>query len=113
MLETILLFGGSPGQGGQQGGGAGNFSGLIMLLLVFVVMYFFMIRPQLKKQKDAQKFRNELKKGDKVVTIGGLHGKIVEVADTTITLEVDKDIHLTFEKSAIASLANANSEKKS
>ncbi len=111
MLEVILLFGG-PGQGGQQSG-AGNFSGLIMLLLVFVVMYFFMIRPQLKKQKEAQKFRNELKKGDKVVTIGGLHGKIVEVTDTTVILEADKDINLTFEKSAIASLANTSSEKKS
>jgi preprotein translocase subunit YajC len=112
MLEAILLFGGSPSQGGQQGG-AGNFSGLIMLLLVFVVMYFFMIRPQLKKQKEAQKFRNELKKGDKIVTIGGLHGKIIEVTDNTVVIEADKDIHLTFEKSAIASLANANSEKKS
>lgn len=111
MLETILLFGG-PAQGGQQGG-ASNFSGLIMLLLVFVVMYFFMIRPQLKKQKEAQKFRNELKKGDKVVTIGGLHGKIVELTDNTVVIEVDKDINLTFEKSAIASLANTNSEKKS
>lgn len=110
MLETILLFGG-PSQGGQQGG-ASSFSGLIMLLLVFVVMYFFMIRPQLKKQKEAQKFRNELKKGDKVITIGGLHGKIVEVTDTTVTLEADKDIHLTFEKSAIANLSNTNSEKK-
>ncbi|MCS7028609.1 MAG: preprotein translocase subunit YajC [Bacteroidia bacterium] len=110
MLEVVLLFGG-PSQTGQQSG-ANNFSGLIMLLLVFVVMYFFMIRPQLKKQKEAQKFRNELKKGDRVITIGGLHGKIVEVTDNTVVLEADKDIHLTFEKSAIASLAN-NSEKKS
>lgn len=109
MLINILLFG-----GGQQGqGGAGGFSGLIMLLLVFVVMYFFMIRPQMKRQKDAQKFRNELKKGDKVVTIGGLHGKILEVNDTTITIEAAKDVELVFEKSAIASTNKPNSEKKS
>ncbi|MCS7077737.1 MAG: preprotein translocase subunit YajC [Bacteroidia bacterium] len=110
MLNLMLLFGGAS-QSGQQNG-ANNFSGLIMLLLVFVVMYFFMIRPQLKKQKEAQKFRNELKKGDKVITIGGLHGKIIEVTDNTVVLEADKDIHLTFEKSAIASLANTQSEKK-
>ena len=74
----------------------------IMMGALMVVFYFFMIRPQQKKAKDAKKFRESLQKGTKVVTIGGLHGKVVEVAETTILLEVDSNVRLRFEKSAIA-----------
>lgn len=74
----------------------------IMMGLLMVVFYFFMIRPQQKKAKDAKRFRESLQKGTKVVTIGGLHGKVVEVADSTILLEVDSNVRLRFEKSAIA-----------
>jgi preprotein translocase subunit YajC len=74
----------------------------IMMGLLMVVFYFFMIRPQQKKAKDAKKFRESLQKGTKVVTIGGLHGKVVEVNDATILLEVDSNVKLRFEKSAIA-----------
>ncbi len=74
----------------------------IMMGALMLVFYFFMIRPQQKKAKDAKKFREALQKGTKVVTIGGLHGKVVEVADTTILLEVDSNVRLRFEKSAIA-----------
>ncbi|HQW05141.1 MAG: preprotein translocase subunit YajC [Flavobacteriales bacterium] len=74
----------------------------IMMGLLMVVFYFFMIRPQQKKSKDAKKFREALSKGTKVVTIGGLHGKVIEVTDTTILLEVDSNVKLRFEKSAIA-----------
>jgi preprotein translocase subunit YajC len=74
----------------------------IMMGLLMVVFYFFMIRPQQKKAKDARKFREGLKKGDKVVTIGGLHGRVYEVADTTVLLEVDGTVKLRFEKSAVA-----------
>lgn len=73
-----------------------------MMGLLMVVFYFFMIRPQQKKAKDAKKFRESLQKGTKVVTIGGLHGKVVEVAENTILLEVDSNVRLRFEKSAIA-----------
>ena len=59
---------------------------LIMLVLILVIFYFFMIRPQMKKQKELKKFREGLKAGDKVVTIGGIHGKILEVADSTILI---------------------------
>ncbi len=75
----------------------------LMMGLMMVVFYFFMIRPQQKKAKDARKFRESLQKGAKVVTIGGLHGKVVEVSDTTVLLEVDSSVKLRFEKSAIAS----------
>lgn len=74
----------------------------IMMGLLMVVFYFFMIRPQQKKAKDAKKFRDSLQKGSRVVTIGGIHGRVVEVADTTILLEVDNNVKLRFEKTAIA-----------
>ena len=75
---------------------------MVMIGLMIVVFYFFMIRPQSKKQKDLKKFRETLKAGDKVVTIGGVHGKILEVNDSTVLVnsEVSK---IRFEKSAIAS----------
>ena len=68
----------------------------------FVVMYFFMIRPQQKKQKDQKKFIEDLKKGDAVVTIGGLHGKIHELDELTITLEVDRGTKLKFDRASIS-----------
>lgn len=75
---------------------------MIMMGLIILVFYFFMIRPQMKKQKDQKKFVEELKKGDKVVTTAGLHGKIVDVADTTILIEVDNGVKLRFDKTAIS-----------
>jgi preprotein translocase subunit YajC len=72
------------------------------ILLIIVVFYFFMIRPQMKKAKQAKQFREGIKKGDKIVTIGGIHGKISDVADTTFTIEVEGGNRLKIEKSAIA-----------
>lgn len=69
---------------------------------IIIIFYFFMIRPQQKKQKDQKKFIDEVKKGDNVVTIGGMHGKVSAVDSDTVTLEVDKGTKLTFEKSAIS-----------
>lgn len=74
----------------------------IMMALLMVVFYFFMIRPQQKKARDAKKFRESLEKGSKVVTIGGIHGRVVEVNDTTVLLDVDNNVKIRFEKSAIA-----------
>ena len=73
----------------------------IMLALIFVVMWFFMIRPQRKQQKEMENFRNSLKNGDKVVTIGGIYGTIAEVKDTYVLLEVDKDVKIRVNKMAI------------
>ncbi|MCC7302056.1 MAG: preprotein translocase subunit YajC [Bacteroidia bacterium] len=84
------------------GGGGGGMQSLIFLLLIFAVFYFFMIRPQMRKQKDAQKYRDGIQKGDKIVTIGGAHGTIVEVADTTILVEVDSGVKIRYEKSAVS-----------
>lgn len=75
---------------------------MVMMGLLFVVFYFFMIRPQQKKTKDAKKFRETLQKGTKVVTIGGLHGKVMDVSDKTVLIEAADGVKLRFEKSAIA-----------
>jgi len=86
--------------------GAGGKSNPIMsflpLLLIIFVFYFFMIRPQMKKTKEAKKFRENLKEGDRVVTIGGVHGKIVKVQDTTFLLEIADNARIKIEKSAVA-----------
>ena len=82
----------------QAGGGAGFW---IMIILLFVVMYFFMIRPQRKQQKELEKFRNELKKGDKVVTVGGIFGTVDEIKENSILIKVDGEIKLRVSKNAI------------
>lgn len=86
-------------EGTQGGGGIGAF---LPLILIIVVFYFFMIRPQMKKTKELKKFREALKKGDKIITIGGIHGKIVEEQETTFTIEVEGLSRLKIEKSAVA-----------
>lgn len=75
---------------------------LVMLLLILGVFYFFMIRPQMKKQKELKKFRAGLKEGDKVVTIGGLHGKTLEINDTDVLLSCEGGTKIRVEKSAIS-----------
>jgi preprotein translocase subunit YajC len=75
---------------------------IIMVGGMIIIFYFFMIRPQQKKTKDANKFREEIKRGDLIVTIGGLHGRVISQDKDTITLEVDRDVKLKFEKTAIS-----------
>ncbi|MBR2128733.1 MAG: preprotein translocase subunit YajC [Bacteroidales bacterium] len=81
-----------------QGGG---WSMWIMLALIFVVMWFFMIRPQRKQQKELENFRNALKNGDKVVTIGGIYGTVCEVKEDYVLIEVDKDVKIRVSKQAL------------
>ena len=73
-----------------------------MMVLMFGILYFFMIRPQQKKAKDQKKFTEEIKKGDYVVTIGGLHGRIAEMEDDTIIVEVERGARIRFSKSAVS-----------
>jgi preprotein translocase subunit YajC len=98
-MNTILLQAITEGQGSSQ---------LLFFGLIFVVMYFFMIRPQVKKQKKERQFREELNKGDNIITIGGIHGKIIEMKETSVIVE-SYGAKLKIEKSAIA--MNAVSEK--
>ncbi len=86
---------------------------LIFLVLIIVVFYFFMIRPQVKKQKEMTNYRNSLKKGDKVLTSGGLYGKINDVKDTTVTLEIADNIVVKVDKTAIVKdAADTDATKK-
>lgn len=79
--------------------GMGSF--WIMMIALILIFWLFFIRPQNKKAKEQRKFRDELQKGDKVVTIGGLHGKVNEVKERTVVIVVDGDVKMEFEKSAI------------
>ena len=73
----------------------------IMLALIFVVMWFFMIRPQKKQQKELQAFRDSLKKGDKVVTIGGIYGTVCEIKENNVLIEVDNNVKIRVSKQAL------------
>lgn len=81
--------------------GGGEWSSFIFLALILVVFYFFMIRPQMKRQKEMRKFRENVKKGDKVVTSGGIHGKIKNIKETSFEIEVADDVVISVDKSAI------------
>jgi preprotein translocase subunit YajC len=83
-------------------GGSSSYLNLIFLGGIVVVFYFFFIRPQMKRSKDQKKFKENLQKGQKVITIGGIHGRIVEIQETTVTLEVENSVRLRLEKSAVA-----------
>ena len=74
---------------------------LLPLILVFVVFYFFMIRPQTKKQKEMNEYRNSLQRGDKVVTTGGIYGRVVEVKDNYVIMDAGGDVKLRIDKSAL------------
>ena len=94
-LQSILLM-------SQPGQGQGNPSSfLIMMALIIVVFYFFMIRPQMKKQKELRNYRETLKKGDKVVTTGGIYGKIADIKDNYFLIEIEDQVRMKVDKSAI------------
>ena len=90
-LQTIIL---------QTPGGSGS-SMIIMMLLIVVIFYFFMIRPQSKRQKEIRKFRESMQSGDKVVTAGGIHGRIKEVKDDCIILEIAENVRIKIDKASI------------
>ena len=95
----------------QAQGGSGMMQ-LVFLVAIIGVFYFFMIRPQMKKQKMEAKFRSTLEKGTKVVTIGGIHGRIVEVQDTTFMIEIDSNVKVKVEKTAVSAEATKALEAK-
>jgi preprotein translocase subunit YajC len=88
----------------QPAGSTGSANPLVTflpLILVFVVFYFFMIRPQMKKQKELNNYRNALAKGDKIVTTGGIYGRVIEVKDNVVIMDVGGEIKLKVDKSAV------------
>lgn len=96
MLNSILLM-----MQPQEGGESNPLMSFLPLLLIIVVFYFFMIRPQMKRQKETRQFRENLQKGDKVVTTGGIYGKIAKLDDKVIQLEIAKDVIIKVDKNGI------------
>lgn len=95
---TIMLQAAPAAAAAQQGS---MWSSLLMIVMLFVVMYFFMIRPQRKQQKELDNFRNSLAKGQKVVTAGGIYGTVKEIKEFYILMEVDGNVTLRVDKTAI------------
>lgn len=87
-------------------------SSLIMFGMIFAVMYFFMIRPQIKRQKKEREYRSALKKGDKIITIGGIHAKITDVKEGVFIIETYGGVTLKIEKSAVSMSGEASIEQK-
>jgi len=96
MYSLIIFLEAEPS------GWLGSLTGMLPIILIIFVFYFFMIRPQMKRQKDEQKFQSDIKKGDKVVTIGGIHGKIHGIKETKIILEISENTKITIDKHAIS-----------
>ncbi len=96
MMNYLLMA--QPASGGAQ---PNPFMTFLPMILIIAVFYFFMIRPQMKKQKEITAFRNSLQKGDKVVTTGGIYGKILELKDNYVLLQIDDNVKIRVDKSAL------------
>lgn len=103
LLLVLLQIGGE---------GENSWMSMLPLFLILVVFYFFFIRPQTKKNKEQKNFRENLKKGDKVITIGGVHGKVAEIKETSVILDAGNQIKLTIEKSALVLDSSDIGQKK-
>lgn len=97
---------------GPAAGAAGGFASFIPLILIFVVFYFLLIRPQQKQAKQHQAFLNDLKKGNKIVTKGGIHGTITGLTDNVLTLEIAKDVSIKLSRDAVAGSLNKDGAPK-
>ena len=104
ILNSMILLQDQP-----QGGGL---SGIIMIVAMIAIFYFFMIRPQSKKQKEIKKAREAMQKGDKVVTAGGIHGKIREINDDTMVVEIAPEVSIKVDKASVYPMALPQQERK-
>ncbi|GHV84454.1 hypothetical protein AGMMS50230_00620 [Spirochaetia bacterium] len=100
LTFSLLMGGGAP----AGSGGASSFINLLPIVALFAVIYFLMIRPQQKKQKETKRMLDELKKGDRIITIGGIHGVIQSVRESSVILKVDENCKLEFSRSAVATV---------
>jgi len=112
LFVLPLLMGGQPA-GGEAAGPTSFITTLIPFALIIGVFYFLIIRPQNKKQKETQKMLSALKKGDKIVTIGGIHGTIQSVKESTVIVRVDDNVKLEFSRSAISNVQAVAKEETS
>jgi preprotein translocase subunit YajC len=102
MIPTELFFMMAPPEGAE--GGMGGFTAFLPIIVIFVIFYFLLIRPQQKRQKDHQKMVEELKKGDHVVTAGGIHGTVTGVAENLATVEIANNVRIKVTKSSVAAV---------
>jgi preprotein translocase subunit YajC len=109
MRLLNILLQGAPAPQGPLGGQSGF---LIMIVLFFIIMYFLMIRPQQKKQKEVQKMRDSLKVGDKVITAGGIHGKIKDVNELTFSVEIADGVRVLLDKASVFAYNDGSSTRK-
>jgi preprotein translocase subunit YajC len=106
----FLLLGGQQAADGQPAGPTSFITSLIPFAAIIGIFYFLIIRPQSKKQKETQRMLSALKKGDKIVTIGGIRGSIQSVRESTVIVKVDDNVKLEFSRSAISSVESAARE---
>ncbi|HUI65009.1 MAG TPA: preprotein translocase subunit YajC [Bacteroidota bacterium] len=105
MIRIAMLFGQPSGQDSSQG----MFSTLIMFALIIAIFYFMILRPQQKRQKERQKLLTSIKKGDKIVTAGGLYGTIAGLDEKTVLIQVADNVKMKFDRSAVASVVSEGS----
>ncbi len=113
MLANLPILMGAPEGAAGSGGSGQMMTTFVTFGLVILIFYFLIIRPQNKKQKDAKKMLEALKKGDRVVSIGGIRGTVVSVKDQTVVLKVDDNTKLEFTKSAISTVVEQGKEEAS
>jgi len=101
-----------PTGAGAEASGAGILTSFLPFIAIIAIFYFLIIRPQNKKRKETEKMLSALKKGDKVVTIGGLHGTVQSVKDTTVIIKADDNVKLEFLRSAVSSVVTPSKEEK-
>ena len=109
MREFVLFLLENQGTGSQEGGGNLWLTPLIFVAII-AIFYFFMIRPQNKKQKETRKMLEALKKGDRVVTIGGIHGTIQSVKEQTVIIKIDDNTKVEFSRSAVSNIEVVSKE---
>jgi len=105
VIGNLAMAGGALGGHGQKGG---LLASLVPLVVIFGIFYFLLIRPQQKQQKKHREMVSNLKKGEKVVTRGGMHGTIHGIADNIITLELAEGVHVKFNRDAVAGIVDKN-----
>lgn len=104
MFGLAFAMGGAPGGAGGAGGGMAAFQQIIPLVFMFAIFYFLLIRPQQKKAKEHKALLESMKKGDNVITAGGVHGKVTAVENELVTLEVANNVNIKITKSYIAAI---------
>jgi len=113
MITFILPFLMVPPSGGAESAGPGSiFTSFLPFVLIIGIFYFLIIRPQNKKRKETEKMLSSLKKGDKIVTIGGIYGTVSTVKETTVIVKVDDNVKMEFLRSAVSSVITASKEEK-